>query len=928
MPKNLTLIDGHAIAYRSYYALTAGTTTDRWRTSQGEPTAGIYGFASILLRLLEKDRPDYLAIAFDTGRTFRNDLFEGYKATRVKMPEDLRPQIDRMRELADTLGIPRLEMEGFEADDVLGSIANSAADQGFAVRIITGDRDLLQLVNEQVVVSLAGSKLADSIEYSSPMVKDFLGVPPELVVDYKALVGDPSDNYPGVPGIGPKTAVKLLDDFGSLDGVYENLSSIKGSVRDKLEANKESAYLSQTLARIRTDLNLSISLAEAATDKLNFRAAEDFFKLLEFKTLIPKLRALAPVYHKEDQQLSLFEIPADTDSTFTENAYAPDFHIVNSTFGLKNLVEKLTAASVIGIDTETTGIDAMSCRLVGISVSVKPGSGYYIPVGHVTGEPQLSLEQVREAMLPILRDERIGKAGHNIKFDALVLKNHGMEVNGILFDSMIAGWVIEPTSKSLGLKPMAAALLGIKMTTIDSLIGKGKNQRTMAEVTISEAAPYASADAEVVLQLMPVLQEALREQGTEKILSELEIPLIPVLIDMEYAGIGLDSSFLKEMSKKLTVRLAEIEEQIYELVGYKFNINSTQQLSRALFETLRLPQPTQRKKTTSGFLSTAADVLEEMQGTHPVIDLILEDRELSKLKSTYVDSLPLSINPVTHRIHTSFNQTGTVTGRLASFSPNLQNIPTRTEIGRQVRTAFVADSGCVLLSVDYSQIELRIVADLAQDEGMLNAFRANQDIHAATAAAIYGCQLQEVTKEMRRHAKAINFGLIYGMSSFGLSKSANLSRMEADAFVKAYFTQFPGIKRYLDGIRIQAAKEGYVETMMGRKRYFPNLGRQMNYNLRNREEREAINAPVQGTAADILKAAMIRLPGALKKAGSSAKILLQVHDELLLECPNQELDETRKVVQSVMEGAARLSIPLLTEARSGVNWGELTPIES
>ncbi len=450
----------------------------------------------------------------------------------------------------------------------------------------------------------------------------------------------------------------------------------------------------------------------------------------------------------------------------------------------------------------------------------------------------------------------------------------------------------------------------------------------MAEVAITEAAPYASADAEVVLQLMPVLQKALREQGTEKILSELEIPLIPVLIDMEYAGIGLDSSFLKEMSKKLTVRLAEIEEQIYELVGYKFNINSTQQLSRALFETLRLPQPTQRKKTTSGFLSTAADVLEEMQGTHPVIDLILEDRELSKLKSTYVDSLPLSINPVTHRIHTSFNQTGTVTGRLASSSPNLQNIPTRTEIGRQVRTAFVADSGCVLLSVDYSQIELRIVADLAQDEGMLNAFRANQDIHAATAAAIYGCQLQEVTKEMRRHAKAINFGLIYGMSSFGLSKSANLSRMEADAFVKAYFTQFPGIKRYLDGIRIQAAKEGYVETMMGRKRYFPNLGRQMNYNLRNREEREAINAPVQGTAADILKAAMIRLPGALKKAGSSAKILLQVHDELLLECPNQELDETRKVVQSVMEGAARLSIPLLTEARSGVNWGELTPIES
>ena len=928
MPKNLTLIDGHAIAYRSYYALTAGTSTDRWRTSQGEPTAGIYGFASILLSLLEKDKPDYLAIAFDTGRTFRNDLFEGYKATRAKMPEDLRPQIDRMRELADSFGIPRLEMEGFEADDVLGSIANTAADQGYSVRIITGDRDLLQLVNSQISVKLAGSKLADSIEYSGSMVKEFLGVPPELVVDYKALVGDPSDNYPGVSGIGPKTAAKLLDDFGSLDGVYENLPSIKESIRVKLEANKENAYLSQTLAKIRTDLNLSIDLSEAATDKFNFRAAEDFFKLLEFKTLISRLRTIAPKFQRVDQQMSLFEIPANADTTSVAEGYTPDFHIVNTKPDLENLVKKLTTASVIGIDTETTGIDAMSCRLVGISISVEPGSGYYIPVGHLTGEPQLPLEQVREALVPILTNIQIGKAGHNIKFDALVLKNHGMEVDGILFDSMIAGWVIEPDSKNLGLKPMAEALLGIKMSTIQSLIGKGKNQRTMAEVSIHEAAPYASADAEVVLQLMPILLKALREQGTEKILNELEIPLIPVLIDMEYAGIGLDSSFLHEMSKKLAIRLTEIEEEIYKIVGYKFNINSTQQLSRALFETLHLPQPVQGKKTISGLFSTAADVLEEMQGIHPVIDLILENRELTKLKSTYVDALPSSINPLTHRIHTSFNQTGTVTGRLASSAPNLQNIPTRTEIGRQVRTAFVADPGCVLLSVDYSQIELRIVAHMAQDEGMLSAFRANQDIHAATAAAIYGCELKDVTKEMRRHAKAINFGLIYGMSSFGLSKSANLSRMEADAFVKAYFTQFPGVKKFLDGIRIQAANDGFVETMMGRKRYFPNLGRQMNYNLRNREEREAINAPVQGTAADILKAAMIQLPAALKKADLNAKILLQVHDELLLECPNQELDETRKVVQSVMENAASLSIPLFTEARSGINWGVLTPIEN
>ncbi len=928
MDKNLTLIDGHAIAYRSYYALTAGTSTDRWHTSQGEPTAGIFGFSSILLSLLEKDRPDYLAIAFDTGKTFRNDLFEGYKATRAKMPDDLRPQIDRMRELTDSFHIPRLEMEGFEADDVLGSLAFTAADQGYQVKIITGDRDLLQLVNTRITVKLAGSKLSDSVEYSPSMVKDFLGIPPELVVDYKALVGDPSDNYPGVPGIGPKTAVKLLEDYGSLDGIYENLSLIKEALRAKLENHKEDASLSRTLAKIRTDLKLTIDFTEAATEKLNFRAVEEFFKVLEFKTLIPRLKTIAPSFQTEDRQLSFFEIPASSENRGEVETYAPQYQIIDDETKLESLIVKLNAAELIGLDTETTGIDAMSCQLVGISLSVEPGKGFYIPVGHLTGEQQLPLFTVCDALRPVLQNPNIGKVGHNIKFDALVLKNHGLDISGIVFDSMIAGWVIDPASKNLGLKPMAEALLGIKMAMIQSLIGKGKEQRTMAEVSVQEAAPYAAADAEVVLQLMPILKRKLKELGTEHILAELEIPLIPVLIEMEYKGIKLDSSFLKGMSRKLTARLGEIEEEIYQLVGYRFNINSTQQLSRALFETLRLPQPSQGKKTVSGHFSTAADVLEEMQGIHPVIDLILENRELSKLKSTYVDALPSSMNPVTHRIHTSFNQTGTVTGRLASAAPNLQNIPTRTEIGRQVRTAFVADQGMVLLSVDYSQIELRIVAHMAQDEGMLNAFRENQDIHAATAAAIYGCDIQSVTKEMRRHAKAINFGLLYGMSPFGLSRSANLSRKDAAEFVNAYFTRFPGVKRFLDGIRMQAANDGFVETMMGRKRYFPNLGRQMNHLVRDREEREAINAPVQGTAADILKIAMIQLPEALAQAGLKSKILLQVHDELLLECPSEELDAARKIVKSVMESAVALSIPLLTEARSGVNWGALTTVEN
>lgn len=935
MAKNLTLIDGHAIAYRSYFALTAGSGgSERWQTSQGEPTAGIYGFASILLRLLEKDRPDYLAIAFDTGRTFRNDLYEDYKATRAKMPEDLRPQIERMRELADRFGIPRLEMEGFEADDVLGSVAHTAAAEGYDVRIITGDRDLLQLVTDRITVSLSGSKLSDSIEYNAALVTDFLGVPPEKVVDYKALVGDSSDNYAGVPGIGPKTAVKLLADYGTLDGVYENIASLKASMQEKLIQNKESAYLSQDLAKIRTDLDLNVNLDQACTDHLNFRGAEDLFRQLEFKTLIPKLKTLAPSFNSSGPQLSFFEmaqVPAvqsvGSDPTGTEDSYLPDTTIVNTSEALASLCASLQKTDLISFDTETTGVDPMNCHLVGISLAVEPGKGYYIPVGHLTGEPQLPLEQVLDALRPVMENPQIGKTGHNIKFDALILKNNGLDVQGIVFDSMIAGWIIEPTSKNLGLKPMASRLLGIHMTTIETLIGKGKNQRTMAEVLVTEAAPYAVADAEIVLQLMPKLKQVLQEQDTEKIFQELDIPVIPVLIEMEYAGIKLDAPFLKAMSKKLEVRLAEIEKQVYELVGYPFNINSTQQLSKALFDTLLLPQPPGTKKTASGHYSTAANVLEEMQGTHPAIDLILENRELSKLKSTYLDALPASVNPATGRIHTSFNQTGTVTGRIASNSPNLQNIPTRTELGRQVRSGFVADPGSVLLSVDYSQIELRIVAHLAQDESMLNAFRAGQDIHAATAAAIYGCPLNEVTKEMRRHAKAINFGLIYGMSAFGLSKSANLSQADAAAFVKAYFKQFPAVKQFLDGLRKQAASDGYVSTVMGRKRYFPDLGRQMNVNLRNREEREAINAPVQGTAADIMKIAMIRLSAALKESGLKSKILLQVHDELLLECPEGEVSRAREIVQNVMEHAVTLSIPLLTEARSGLNWGVLTPLE-
>jgi DNA polymerase-1 len=923
MPPILYLIDGHALAYRTYFALTAGAPNDRLQTQNGEPTAGVYGFASVLLRLLEQEKPEYLAVAFDTGKTFRNTLFPAYKATRAKMPDDLRPQIERIRQMVDAFHMPRLEKEGFEADDVLGTIAHQAVKEGFGVKIITGDRDLLQLVDDRIVVSLSGAKLADAKNYTAAEVKTALGVTPEQVIDYKALVGDHSDNIPGVPGVGEKTAVALLEQYKTLDEIYAHVDEIPSRFGSKLSAGKESAYMSKTLATIKTDVPITLKLDEARTDHINVAAVEAIFRELEFRTLIPKMHSVLKSLGGQGAsggQLSLFS--KEVKEVGLPSAYSPETVVVNDAPSLSDLAAVLDKSALIALDTETDNIDPMLANLVGISLAVEEGRGYYIPVGHREGQ-QLPLDEVVKALQPSLCNSAIPKAGHNLKFDALVLLQHGLEVTPLSFDTMIAEWLIDPSSRNLGLKDMAGTYLGISMTHIEELIGSGKNQSSMDLVPISAAAPYAVADAEVTLRLVPLLKQKMSTRNCIKVFEEIEMPLLPVLIEMERTGIHLDRAFFEKFSKEMGVRLGEIEAQVYEAVGYPFNLNSTQQLSKVLFETLKLEPPDKNKKTASGHYSTAAAVLDELSGKHPAVDMLLEYRELSKLKSTYLDTLPLQINPKTNRVHTSFSQTGAVTGRLASSNPNLQNIPTRTEIGRQVRLGFVASPGHLLLSVDYSQIELRIVAHMSGDEAMLDAFRAGQDIHAATAAAIYGVSLDQVTKEQRRHAKAINFGLIYGMSAFGLSRSTDLTLGEAENFVKDYFEHFPGIKKFLDGIRVLAARQGYVETMLGRRRYFPNLANPTNVAMRNREEREAINAPIQGTAADIMKLAMIGLPPSLKNANLGCKMLLQVHDELVLEVPENELKETIRVVRRVMENALVLSIPLLTEARSGVNWGSM-----
>jgi len=930
MPPTLYLLDGHALAYRTYYALTRGTTSG-FSTRSGEPTAGVFGFTSVLLRILEQDQPDYLAVAFDTGKTFRDEIFPEYKGTREKMPDDLQVQIERVRQLVDAFNIPRIEVENYEADDVLGSLAKKAAAQGLGVKIITGDRDLLQLVEERIIVNLPGKSLSDAKDYRAEDVEAYIGVPPQQIVDFKALVGDKSDNIPGVTGVGEKTAINLLKTYQTLDGVYEHLDDLSSSLHKKLEAGRQDAYLSQKLATIVTDLDLSIDLQKARVEHFDPQVVEALFRELEFRTLLTRLENLVQSYglrsSPRGQQLSfLGEQPVSLEGS--SGVQSPiRAQLVDSPEALDALVTRLNSSKVISFDVESTSTDQMRADLVGIALAIEDDQGYYVPVGHKAElGPQLPLQTVLEALRGPLTDSHIPKVGHNIKYDYVLLARNGLRVSPLAFDTMIAEWLSNPTSRNLGLKNLAWVRLDIKMTDILELIGKGKEQRTMAQVPIGQCAEYAAADAAVVLRLMSLLEQDLQACQATRVMEEIEMPLVPILAQMEMTGIALNDEFLAGMSAELSVRLAEIESQVYHLVDMPFNIGSTQQLSKALFERLKLQPPDRTRRTASGHYSTSADVLDALRGKHPVVDLVLEHRELSKLKSTYVDALPLQINPNTGRVHTSYNQTGAVTGRIASSDPNLQNIPIRTELGSKVRHAFVAGPEQLLLSVDYSQVELRIVAHMADDQAMLEAFQAGQDIHAATAAAIYGVPIETITKQQRRRAKGINFGLIYGMSAFGLTRATDLTLAESEDFMERYFRQFPGVKRYLDGMRLRATEQGYVETLLGRRRYFPGLKNQRNFNIRNREEREAINAPIQGTAADIMKIAMINVPAALRKAHLSARMLLQVHDELVLECPAGEIDETAALVQQVMEDAYTLKIPLKTDARKGRNWGEMQPL--
>lgn len=932
----LVLIDGHSVAYRAFYGLPLYDRSGRatFSTKSGELTNAVYGFANMLIKTWNEERPDYMAVAFDLGRTFRDDLYEEYKGTREKMPEELVPQIDRIMQLVEAFGLPALAVDGFEADDILGTLARKGAEDGLDVLIVTGDSDAFQLIGEHVRVMAPGRLWSDVSTYDTEAVRERYGLLPGQLIDYKALVGDSSDNIPGVRGVGEKTALPLLQAYGSVEEVYAHLEDVEPTrARNALDGSRDMAMLSKRLVTIRTDVPVDVRWEECAADAYDRARVEMLFDELEFRSIRDRLpeggrieagtpgttpAAGAP----RSGQMSMFGStegrPRPSKPAVTETV------VVRDADALRDLVRRLRDAGTVTFDTETTSTETMEASLVGIALALEAGTGYYVPIRHESGD-QLSPEAVREILGPLLADPTVAMTGHNAKYDIEVLQLAGYEVAGPLFDTMLAEFVLEPGSR-LGLKALAKTHLSIDMTEITELIGTGRHQVTMADVPVEDAAPYAAADVDMTLRLRRHQEPRLDDSGLRPLLDDVELPLVPVLIAMELAGVAVDTDLLAGMSRDMTTRLAEIEDRVFEIVGAPFNLSSPQQLGEVLFERLGLEAPGARK-TRTGKVSVAADVLESMRREHEVVDLVLEHRQLTKLKGTYVDALPTMVSSRTGRVHTSFNQTGAVSGRLSSQNPNLQNIPIRTDLGREVRRAFVVPDGWRMVAADYSQVELRIAAHLADDPGLKSAFAAGEDIHRATAATVLGVPVAEVTPDQRSFAKRVNFGLLYGMGVRSLASQAGIPTAEAQEFVDAYFAGFPRIRDYIGETKRRAREDGYVETLLGRRRYFPVLASSTRDTrtrvLQAQAEREAINHPMQGSAADIIKIAMRRVHDALIEGGYRTRLLLQVHDELVLEAPEDEVERIAGLVREIMEGAYPLDPPLRVDIGVGRNWLEV-----
>ncbi|MDX9708423.1 MAG: DNA polymerase I [Trichloromonas sp.] len=884
-PRRLYLIDGSSYIYRAYFAIR------HLSNSKGFATNAVLGFINMLLKVVREHAPDHLAVVFDAkGPTFRKELYPEYKANRSAMPEDLAPQIPYIKEVVRAFNMPAIEKAGYEADDIIATLAKKFAAEGLEITVVTGDKDLMQIVSDRIRLL---DTMKDKISGLEEVAERFGGTP-DKVIEVQALAGDSSDNIPGVPGIGEKTAVKLIREFGTVENLLERSAEVKGKMGEKLREFAEQARLSKQLVTLVDDLPLELDYASFALSEPNREALTALFKELEFHKLIQEF------------------------STETR-AGGEGYRGVLDAAGLDELTADLRRAGRFAFDTETTSLDAVRADLVGLSFSIKEKEAWYIPVGHrYLGAPeQLDRKHVLEALRPLLEDPQLFKIGQNLKYDLLVLRRAGVEVRGPFFDTMIASYLAQPAAKSHGMDALASDLLGHKTVSYAEVAGSGKKQIGFAEVEVEKAIHYAAEDADITLRLAAVLEPKLKEMEQRRLFDEVEMPLVEVLTDMEWAGIRIDSNFLGALSKEMEGKLAALEREIHELAGGPFNIASPKQLGEVLFERLKLPKG---KKTKTGW-STDVEVLSALAEQNPVAARILEHRSLAKLKNTYCDALPKLVNPDTGRIHTSFNQAVTATGRLSSSEPNLQNIPIRTEEGGRIREAFIPAEGNVLLAADYSQIELRILAHLADEAALKESFAQGEDIHRRTASEVFGVFPEMVTSEMRRQAKTINFGVIYGMGAFSLGKDLGIPTREAQVFIDNYFARYPGIKTFMESKKEEARANQYVTTLLGRRCAVPEILSQ-NGAIRSYAERNAINYPIQGSAADIVKVAMVRIHRRLAAEGLQTRMVLQVHDELVFDVPQDELERARELVRSEMEGAVALSVPLLVDIGVGANWRE------
>ena len=915
VPENpFILVDGSSYLFRAFHAPPHLTN------SNGEPTGAIYGVVNMLRSLLKKYQPSHMAVVFDAkGKTFRSDIYEEYKAHRPPMPDDLRSQIEPLHNIVKAMGLPLLCIDGVEADDVIGTLAQQAGDQGRFTLISTGDKDMAQLVNEHVMLI---NTMTDTLLDTDGVEKKF-GVKPEQIIDYLALMGDSSDNIPGLPKVGEKTAQAMLQGIPSIDKIYEDIEAVTSlsfrgakSMPDKLREYKDQLLMSRELATIKLDVELPMHPDDLDIQPADSEKLAELYGQCEFRRWLGELMEQGAATDQALGEESSDKVSSDISS---EN-----YRTLQTEKDVEDYLNSLSSAEFVAFDTETTSLNYMQAELVGVSLATEPGKAVYIPVGHdyMDAPEQVSRDWLLEKLKPILEGDSPKKVGQNLKYDAHILRRYGIRLGGILNDTMLASYVFNSVGSRHDMDTLSLHYLNHKTISFEDIAGKGAKQLTFNQIELEKAAPYAAEDADITLRLHEVLWKKVEETGSElqSVLTDIEVPLISVLCDMEQYGVRIDANLLGKQSQEITEKLAELEKKAFDIAGEEFNLGSTKQLQRIFFEKLQLPVI---KKTPKGAPSTAEEVLHELAHDYPLPDVILQHRSLSKLKSTYTDKLPKMINPDTGRVHTSYQQAVAATGRLSSTDPNLQNIPIRTAEGRRVRQAFVPEGGYKIVAIDYSQIELRIMAHLSQDKSLLNAFAEGLDIHRATAAEVFGSKTEEVTDEQRRQAKAVNFGLIYGMSAFGLARQLGIARNDAQHYMDKYFERFPGVLKYMEDTRKQAKEQGYVKTLFGRRLPLPDI-KASNGARRKGAERAAINAPMQGTAADIIKKAMLQVADWIdtNNCKDDVRMLMQVHDELVFEIKEAKLDDYIKELTAVMENAARLDVPLIAEAGKGKNWDE------